>query len=108
MPTIHGRTHSELALSTGPVPISFVFDPDGWSVRPSSTTGVMGAAVGMSGGMGGHVAQRSASMNVTGSGGGEYIGSRLRPRSRSFSAVPEEQLNAMSAAGEARCVHILR
>lgn len=108
-PTIHGRTHSELALSSGPVPISFVFDPDGWSVRPGSSISPMRMGVGVvGGGSGGHGAQRSASMNAAsgGMGGGEYVRSKLRPRSRSFSTVPEEQLNTVRAGGEARYVYI--
>ncbi|KAG9126368.1 hypothetical protein FRC07_003712 [Ceratobasidium sp. 392] len=95
-PTIHGRTHSELAFSRGPVPISFLFDPDGQSVpSPTVSPRVMGA-------------QRSASMNVntmsgpsgSGMGGGEYTGSKLRPRSRSFSGVPQEQRNALRTVDE--------
>ncbi|ELU45703.1 TBC domain-containing protein [Rhizoctonia solani AG-1 IA] len=100
-PTIHGRTHSELSLSWTPVPISFVFDPDGRSIPmfnrpalvPQRTIGV---------------AQRSASMNAhpsttTGApvNGGEYVGSKLRPRSRSFSDVPSEQLATYRVSGDA-------
>ncbi|KAF8760157.1 hypothetical protein RHS01_01748 [Rhizoctonia solani] len=76
-PTIHGRTHSELSLSWTPVPISFVFDPDGRSIpmfnRPAL---VPQRAIG--------VAQRSASMNAhpsttTGApvNGGEYVGKQV-------------------------------
>ncbi|CAE6537950.1 unnamed protein product [Rhizoctonia solani] len=99
-PTIHGRTHSELALSWTPVPISFVFDPDGRSIPMFNRPAAIPQRV-----LGG--AQRSASMNVhtgpnTGSptNGSEYAGSKLRPRSRSFSDVPSEQLVAYKAAGE--------
>ncbi|QRW16171.1 TBC1 domain protein 10B [Rhizoctonia solani] len=53
------------------------------------------------------VAQRSASMNAhpsttTGApvNGGEYVGSKLRPRSRSFSDVPSEQLATYRVSGE--------
>ncbi|KAG8772414.1 hypothetical protein FRC12_003088 [Ceratobasidium sp. 428] len=91
-PTIHGRTHSELAFSSGPVLISFLFDPDGRSVPTASVSArVVGA-------------QRSASMNVNtmagSSGGGEYVGSRLRPRSRSFSGAPQEQMNELRSIRE--------
>ncbi|QRW01994.1 TBC1 domain family member 10B [Ceratobasidium sp. AG-Ba] len=95
-PTIHGRTHSELGLSSGPVPISFLFDPDGRSVSYMAGRMVGGA-------------QRSASMNVNmhggagngpGTGTGEYVGSKLRPRSRSFSGMPQEQADTLRSAGE--------
>ncbi|EUC62345.1 TBC1 domain protein 10B [Rhizoctonia solani AG-3 Rhs1AP] len=92
-PTIHGRTHSELALSWTPVPISFVFDPDGRSIPMFNVSQ--------------RAAQRSASMNVNSTpntalpaSGGEYVGSRLRPRSRSFSDMPSEQLATYQVAGQ--------
>lgn len=97
-PTIHGRTQSELALSSVPVPISFVFDPDGRSTFAfNRVVGVPQRAIG--------VAQRSASMNASPGSparAGEYVGSKLRPRSRSFSEVPQEQLLVMKVAGETR------
>ncbi|KAG8715754.1 hypothetical protein FRC11_000383 [Ceratobasidium sp. 423] len=99
-PTIHGRTHNELSLSWTPVPISFVFDPDGRSIPIFNRPAVIPQRV-----LGG--AQRSASMNVhTGPNAGspvndsEHVGSKLRPRSRSFSDVPSEQLATYKAAGE--------
>ncbi|CAE6473505.1 unnamed protein product [Rhizoctonia solani] len=99
-PTIHGRTHSELSLSWTPVPISFVFDPDGRSIPMFNRPALVPQRT-----VGG--AQRSASMNVysapnSGSlaSGGEYVGSKLRPRSRSFSDVPGEQLAAYRTTGE--------
>ncbi|KAF8681208.1 hypothetical protein RHS04_03261 [Rhizoctonia solani] len=99
-PTIHGRTHSELSLSWTPVPISFVFDPDGRSIPMFNRPALVPQRV-----IG--VAQRSASMNAhpsttTGApvNGGEYVGSKLRPRSRSFSDVPSEQLATYRVSGE--------
>ncbi|KAG8742341.1 hypothetical protein FRC10_001622 [Ceratobasidium sp. 414] len=94
-PTIHGRTHSELALSYGPVPISFLFDPDGRGVPGTSVPArIIGA-------------QRSASLNVntvggpSGNGAGRgRVGSKIRPRSRSFSGAPQEQISTLRSAGE--------
>ncbi|CEL59739.1 TBC1 domain family member 10B OS=Mus musculus GN=Tbc1d10b PE=1 SV=2 [Rhizoctonia solani AG-1 IB] len=99
-PTIHGRTHSELSQSWTPVPISFVFDPDGRSIPMFNRPALVPQRM-----IGG--AQRSASMNVQSgpnagipANGGEYVGSKLRPRSRSFSDVPNEQLATYKVTGE--------
>ncbi|CUA69556.1 TBC1 domain family member 2A [Mus musculus] [Rhizoctonia solani] len=99
-PTIHGRTHSELALSWTPVPISFVFDPDGRSIPMFNTSAAIPQRV-----IGG--AQRSASMNEhpaphmsLPASGGEYVAGRSRPRSRSFSDMPSEQLATYKTAGQ--------
>ncbi|KAJ1308841.1 hypothetical protein OPQ81_004529 [Rhizoctonia solani] len=99
-PTIHGRTHSDLSLSWTPVPISFVFDPDGRSIPMVNRAAFVPQRV-----VGG--AQRSASMSVhsgpttdSPASGSEHVGSKLRPRSRSFSDVPSEQLATYKGVGQ--------